>query len=171
MQEALESDDRANLLDILKSSGNLDDDVALGFRQAMDLAGQDSQAVKTHSAKVPLTLSNSGIVASFEESDRPMASSTDGLVCNTLCAAGIPGVMCPEWVSREQWIQQQAALSGPQHLIQPFIIEDHSPLSRLYKSFMNGARQMIAEGAATLEGILGPLDAEVDLLYRDPYTF
>ena len=167
VQEALESDDRANLLDILKSSGSVDDDVALGFREAMQLAEQDRQAVRTHSAKVPLTLSNPGTVASFEESDRPMVSDTDGLVCDTLCAVGIPGVTCPEWVSKTQWIQQQAALSGPQHLMQPFIIEDHSPLSRLYKSFMTGARQMIAEGAATLEGILGPLDAEVDLLYRD----
>lgn len=167
MQEALESDDRANLLDILKSSGNTDDDVVLGFREAMQLAEQDRQSVKTHSAKVPLTLSNPRTVASFEASAKPMASSAEGLVCDTLCAVGVPGVLRPKWVGEGLWNRQQASLSGPKHLVQPFIVEDHSPLSRLYKSFMNGAKQMIAEGAATLEGVLGPLDAEVDLLYRD----
>ena len=84
----------------------------------MQLAEQDRLAVRTHAAKVPLTLSNPGTVASFEESDRPMmASSADGPACDTLCAVGVPGVVCPAWVSTKQWVQQQATLNGPQYLM------------------------------------------------------
>ena len=167
MQEALESDDRANLLDILKSSGgNVDDEVALGFREAIQLTEQDRQSIETHAAKVPLTLTAASN-QSFEDSDRPVKPAADGLVCDALCALGVPGVSRPDWVSKERWLRQQASLNSPEHLRLPFIIDDHSPSSKLYKSFIQAARQMIAERSASLEGILGPLDAQVDLLYRD----
>ena len=66
-------------------------------------------------------------------------------------------------------IQSQQMLNYrlPIHLVQPIVVIEDSPLSRVYTDYRDAARQLIASGAPLVD-ILGPQDyVNVDLYFRE----
>ena len=54
----------------------------------------------------------------------------------------------------------------PPHLVMPMVVQDDSPLSRVYTDFLNGGRQMLAEGVP-LRDVIGIDDSvDVTLIFR-----
>ena len=69
----------------------------------------------------------------------------------------------PESIQSQQMLNYRI----PIHLVQPVVVVEDSPLSRVYTDYRDAARQLIASGAPLAE-IVGPQDyVNVDLFYRD----
>lgn len=163
VQEALQSDHPDNVLDLLKKSAEGDDEVAQSFQNALQLAGAD-QGFSPSSVLMP-ELSRTSTADTLAWSQRVNDAKSNSHVCHSFCGVGFPGHKNVDWYPSEARERQERRLQGPQHLILPHTIDDQSPLSLTYTNFIQGAQHMLGQGA-TLESILGPLDAEVDLLFR-----
>ena len=96
------------------------------------------------------------------------------IICKHFCGLGGPSTFPGQWFSMEAHKRQEALLEGLNHLILPYIIPDDSPLSLAFSNFRDAVQHMVTQGIP-LSSLLGPLDTEVDLLFRtrstdDPFT-
>jgi len=159
----LQSPNREEVFNYLRRNAQFDD-VTPGIQSALRPAGGQERSA-------PSTPQRDELPQGEGMDDVAMSNR---LVCTTFCALSLGGAVTDSWCPEEVQLRQLALLQQPEHLITPFTIDDSSPLNRVYLDFRDAARQMAADGGEA-DAILGPLDTNVDLVFRnrqstDPFT-
>lgn len=154
VREAMEADNMEGVLSMLHQNNHYD-----SVSSELQTALTENAAVSTYSVQ--------GTPPTPEQSEKFR-------VCSAYCGLGTAVPTKSPWWSRDARERQEALLNGPRHKMLPYAIEDDSPLSLTFSNFKDAVQHMLAQGAQ-FDDVLGPIEPEVDLLFRnrslnDPFT-
>ena len=159
----MESENVGGVLKLLQRNDNYSL-IASELQTALSIA-EKSQHQDPHQASHQTTNSNPSPNSPHRE---PL------IICRHFCGLGGSVTIPAKYVSPKVQRRQEELLRGPVHHILPYTIDDDSPLSLAFSNFRDAVKHMLNQDMP-LSDILGPLDTEVDLLFRvrsanDPFT-
>jgi hypothetical protein len=108
--------------------------------------------------------------ADFSEPDfsqQPQHTQSNRLICQKMCVLSATGASPRAiWYPVHLQEQQEHRLQGPPHLIPPHCISDRSPLSMAFANVRESVSEML-DRSVPFDIALGPLDTQVDLIFRE----